>query len=809
MNPKTLFALLVLLSAVHENSFAQSFLKGILTDSDGSPIEFATVALKKMQDSTVVKVEMTNESGSFEMQGIAPDLYQVEFDLLGYSSIKKSISVTAQGLDMGAIVMAKQSELIDEVTVTAKRSLVEAKSDRMVFNVQGTINSAGENLLNLLRKAPGVLVDNNDNITVLSRSGVLVYVDGKRLPLSGEELSAYLQSIPSEQIDRIDIITNPGAKYEAQGNAGIIDIIMKRDQNLGANGSLSSNISQGRYTTGNVSGTGNYRNKTMNVFASAGLNGGKNYNKIFFENDQNGFLIVEDDNFYRNFRNFNYRLGADYFLSPKSTIGILATGQQAAIDITSSNRSEISRKGFAIDSVLRSDNVSDISRSQQAYNLNYAYRSGSTTLNADVDYGVFQVETDNFQPNLYYNPEETMVLSERINQYYTPVDIGIATAKLDFETNLLGGKFGTGFKVSHVSTDNTFLFYNVFGENEVLNNRRSNNFKYLEKVNALYANYNKSINQAFSFNAGLRMEHTDSKGDLQAFAADLQEDPVTFNYVSLFPTAGVTWQKNPEHVYALRYGRRINRPDYNVLNPFREQITELSFSKGNPFLNPEIVNNVELSYTLKYRMNFTLAYSQTSNQITRLIGPDDSDPRAGFITFANLATQKVYSLNASLPFDITKWWSSYWNASFSQIDNQADYGNGAVVDVQVFNYNFYQSQTFSLPKGWKFEFSGWYSGPGVWGGVFLYEKQYSLDVGLQKRFLDEKLNVKLSGTDLAFTSNWSGVSNFNGLKGTGYGLRDSRRVSLALSYEFGNQNVKSRRRQTGIEAEAGRAGSAQ
>lgn len=786
---------------------AQNNLSGNILDSQGQGLEFVTVVLKRLKDSTIVKIEMTNENGHFVLSEMGPDLYMLEADLLGYASIKQNVSVTNNALDLGNLTMQAQSELIDQVTVTAKRSLVEAKSDRMVFNVQGTINSAGENLLNLLRKAPGVRVDNNDNISVMSRSGVLIYVDGKRVPLSGEQLSAYLQSIPSEQIDRIDIITNPGAKYEAQGNAGIIDIVLKRDQNLGANGSVSSNVSQGRYTTANVSGSGNYRGKKLNLFGSAGVNGGQNYNRVYYENELNGFRVDEDNNFVRTFRNFNYRLGLDYYLNDKNTIGILASGQRANIDLNSNNRSEISRSFSSIDSVLRSDNVSDIGRAQQAYNVNYMYKNGETSLNADLDYGIFHVETDNYQPNLYFDATETNVLSRRINRYLTPVDIAISTAKVDFETSLLKGKFGTGFKISDVDTDNTFLFYNVIDNTDIQNNRRSNNFKYKERVNAAYANYNKSINEAWSFNAGLRLEHTDSKGKLTTFQADLEEPPVEFNYLSLFPSTGITWQKNPEHVYALRYGRRINRPDYNVLNPFREQITELSFSKGNPFLNPEIVNNLEFSYTLKYRMNFTLAYSLTSNQLTRLIGPDDVDPRASYISWANLATQEIYSLNASLPFDINKWWTSYFNANFSQIDNQADYGNGAIVDVQVFSYNFYQSQTFSLPAGLKFEVSGWFSGPGVWGGVFLYNEQYSLDLGLQKRFLNEKLNMKLSATDITYSSNWDGYSLFNGLKGTGFGLRDSRRVALALSYDFGNANVKSRKRQTGIEAEAGRAGS--
>jgi outer membrane receptor protein involved in Fe transport len=243
-----------------------------------------------------------------------------------------------------------------------------------------------------------------------------------------------------------------------------------------------------------------------------------------------------------------------------------------------------------------------------------------------------------------------------------------------------------------------------------------------------------------------------------------------------------------------------------VLNPFNDQVSQLSFSKGNPFLRPEIVNNIELGYTLAYRYNFKLAYSRTSDQITRLIAPDDTDPRAGFITWANLADQTILSFNVSAPVQILKKWNAYFNASASFLDNQADYGDGAVVDVQAFTYSIFQQHTFDLPAGFKAEVSGYYSGPGVWGGVFLYESSWSLDLGLQRRFFQDRLNVRLSASDLFFQTGWDGYSEFNGLLAIGSGRWDSRRVSLSLGYTFGNQNVKSRKRKTGIEDEAGRVG---
>ena len=258
---------------------------------------------------------------------------------------------------------------------------------------------------------------------------------------------------------------------------------------------------------------------------------------------------------------------------------------------------------------------------------------------------------------------------------------------------------------------------------------------------------------------------------------------------------------------ALNYGRRINRPDYNVLNPFRTQRSELSIEKGNPFLKPEIVNNFELGYTLAYKYNFKVAYSRTNDKITRLIGPDDVDPRASFISWDNLSTESVISFNASLPVTIRKkWWDAFFNLSANHIDNQADYGNGAVVDVKNFGYTIYQQHTFKLIKGFKAEISGYYSGPGVWGGVFKYDANWSVGAGVSKKFFNKKLKARLNASNIFRQVGWKGSSEFNGLKSYGNGRFDNRFISLSLSYNFGNQKLNSRKRKTGLESESKRVG---
>ena len=786
---------------------AQNTISGMLNDDTDNPILFANVVLNDSETNKMVKVESTDENGAFTFKGINNGDYYMVISYIGYEEYRSElITLNQEDKNMGTITMSTGSVQLETAVVKAKRAIVEVKPDRTVFNVEGTVNAVGDNALGLLRKAPGVLVDNNNNISVLSRSGVLIYVDGKRLPLSGDDLKAYLENLPAEQIDRMDIITNPGAKYEAQGNAGIIDIRLKRNKNHGANGSISGTLTQGRYTRGNVSSTGNYRNERLNTFGTLGYGQGESFNEIYFLNQQNG-LRMEEDNFSKNgFDNINYRWGTDFYFGKNHTLGFLIGGQNGTGNNQSENRIEIGQwtNPVVVDSILVANNSSESDRQQRTYNLNYVFDNKKHTLNVDLDYGMYDNNQFYDQPNLYYNPQETEIISQVLTQYDTPVDIKIATAKVDYETDALGGKWGFGSKVSNVETDNTFLFYDIVAGERVQNNRRSNRFKYDENVYAVYGNYARQLNQKWNMSAGLRVETTDAQGHLEAFLPELEEDPVDLEYTNLFPSAGLTYAFKPNHVFALNYGRRINRPDYNVLNPFRVQLSEISFSKGNEKLNPEIVNNLELGYTLNYRYNFKLSYSVTTDQITRLIAPAEEDPRANFITWDNLAQQTIYNFNASAPFPVTSWWNAYVNFSAGYLDNQADYGDGAVVDVQTFTYSAYQQQTFTLPKGFVAEVSGYFSGPGVWGGVFRYDSNYSLNLGLQKKFFNDNMNVRLTVNDIFYQTGWSGTSEFDGLIGEGRGNWDSRRAALSISYLFGNQNVKSRKRKTGIEAEQSR-----
>ena len=804
------FYFFLLLSCFATAAVAQTAtLTGALRNVEGEAIAYANVILYTQADSTIHKVETSDEAGVFRFRQLPAGQYYLVSSYVGLPDVSRSDITLAEGqpLDLEVLQFGAMAVELTTATVTARRSLVEVKPDRTVFNVEGTINSVGSNGLDLLRQAPAVTVDNNDNISVLSRSGVLVYVDGKRLPLVGDDLANYLRNLPAEQIDRFDIITNPGARYEAEGNAGIIDIRLKKDKSLGANGSVSLNGSQGEFARYGLSTNANYRNKRFNVFGAAGFNGGEGFNTMEFIGFQNGLRLDEVNRGVSDWTTYNLRLGTDFFLGKKHTVGFLVDGNTGFRRNDTQNRVVISPalQPDRIDSTLNAQTLFRDDFDNATFNLNYQYRTDTDkSLNVDADYGRYRKDAGSDQRNVYTDAEQQFLVAFP-NSFVTPTDIDIYTFKVDYEQVALGGQLGMGTKLSRVVTGNTFLFYDgINAATRALQTDRSNDFDYTENVYAAYLSYARSLNEQWNLQVGLRAEQTDATGDLRAYDPAGAAPPVAQSYLSWFPNAGLTYQVNPTNVLALNYGRRINRPDYNVLNPFVNQLSQLSFEKGNPFLLPEIVNNVELGCTLAYRYNFKLGYSRTDNQITRLIGRDDADGRASFISWDNLANQTVVSANISAPIQVNEKWNAFLNLSGGYLDNQADYGNGAVVDVQAWTYNFYTQNTITLPRGFTGEISGYFAGPGVWGGVFEYDESWALNLGLQRQFLRDRLNVKLSANDIFFQSGWQGRSEFDGLVSIGQGNWDSRRVALSLSYRFGNDQVKSRKRRTGLEDEGKR-----
>ena len=808
---------LALLCLVSTCGLAQHTLTGTVQDDVGDPVLFASVALYTAADSTLVKVETTDDAGHFQLLNVAPATYYLIVSLVGSPSLEQHGLIVANSQDLGTLTLAPTGVDLNDVTVTATRALVEVKPDRTVFNVQGTINAAGNDALSLLAMAPGVTLDNNDNISVLSRSGVIIYINGRRLPLQGSDLSNYLRTLTAEQIEGIDIISSPGARYEAEGNAGIIDIRLKKAEDEGTNGTLTASASQGRYAIFALNAGANYRNRSFNLYGNLGYAYNDSYTRSLFASQQNGLLLLDNQYSQPRLRTPSARLGLDYYAGKRHTIGLLYSGQRQEVARDVQNTTRIfdqpqhgtTEPEKPADSVLIGGVDGQGTHDQHAFNVNYNFAiAAGHNLNVDLDYGLFRNDDRLDQPNRYVRPDGAL-LSLANASFNTPIDIDILTGRVDYDFPLAGGAASAGVKYTQVNTDNTFLaFDGLFGTEQRLQADQSNLFSYDETVYAAYLSYAGNFSERLSYSAGLRLESTRADSRLTELANGSITRPIDSTYTSLFPNAGLTFQLTENQVLSLRYGRRINRPNYNILNPFRVQLNELSYEAGNPTLGPEIVNNLQLTYQLKRRYNFQLAYSRVQDAFARLLTPDPLDPRAGFSTYDNLAERTIYSFSASAPVALTDWWNAYLSVQSSYVSNEAnfseEFGLRGVVNVEQFNYGALLQQTFTLPGDFTAELTARYISAGVSEGIFEYDDLGYVNVGLQRKFFAGRLNAKLSGNDIFRNFVINGQSDFGGLVTNGTVFRDSRRVALSLSYGFGNDKVKSRRRDTGLDEAAGR-----
>ncbi len=800
-----LFSIVLLHTLILQAQNVETGVRGRVVDENKEPIGFATLTLFSVTDSIMKKAGYSEDDGSFSFIYIQPGTYYLNISFVGYD-VHSSTPFVIQSdkiTVLGQIEMIPFATQLGEVIVASTRPVIEVKPDKTVFNVEGSINAIGNDALELLRKAPGVVVDNNEQLMLIGKTGVRVYIDGKQSILKGNDLANYLKTLQSTQIEAIEVITQPSSRYEAEGNAGIINIRLIKDKSLGTNATISLNHNQAKHGRSNGNLSINNRTRNLNVFGNINIAQGANSNFNDFERITPGIYADQNSHSNRNWDNKSLRAGADLTTGKFSTLGVLVDGYLNDDFSRSSVNTRISPAlGIPTTEILLGSN--DIGNHRNNYNANLNYRldkKNGTVLNLDADYGTFSSDGDSYQPNFYYDATTGQLLSERIFNALTETIIDIQTFKLDYEKNLLGGSAGAGFKIAMVNTNNDYQFFDIIDESPVVNIDRTNQFDYTENINAGYVNYKRQWKK-IGLQLGVRVEQTDSKGELTSLKPQ-DDQTVKQDYIDVFPSGGLTYQLHQKHTLRLTYSRRIDRPSYQDLNPFEFQLDELTFQKGNPFLRPQYSNSIQVGHTYNYTLNTTLTYTRTNNLMAQLT--DTASTRAAFITTANVAEQDVYSLGISYPFAVSKAWNVFANASVSNTHNRADFGDDKIVDIRATTFNIYAQNSFILPKNFTLELSGWYNSPGIWGGNFATDEIWAIDAGIQKKIWKNRGNIKLGISDIFFSQQWAGENHFGGLSMKASGGWESRQVKMNFTYLMGNTQVKgSRRRATGLEAESKR-----
>lgn len=752
-------------------------------------------------DKTLVKAEIANNQGRYAFKNVKPGTYSVKTSFIGYEeAIISTVTVTDQDVELPVIQVKESATQLSEVVVKKEKPMIQVLADKTVFNIENTINAIGNTGFELLRKAPGVVIDNNDNLIVEGKNGVQIYIDGKQSFLSGPDLINYLKTIQANDIESIEIITQPSSKYDAAGVAGIVNIKLKKNKNFGTNGTLSTGLNVGKFGTNFNSVSFNNRNKKNNFFGNYSNRFGRNYNFINLYRSQFGTVYDSESKTISENNANNIKLGYDYYHNAKSTFGIVVSGNFNNAYNNASTRTEIRQVNAAAnDSILISRNDVHNKTYNLYSNLNYKYQGANEkSFNVDLDFGKFNSDRGNYQPNFTYNPSETAIIYSFINSQLTPIDISISSLKSDYEQQWLKGKIGLGFKTSVVKTKNNSEVYQYNTGAAVIDLDESNDFTYTENINALYLNYNRNLKK-INFQFGLRMENTNSDGKLTSLA---QNERVKRNYTDFFPSGGITYLPNESNSLALIYSRRVERPSYQSLNPFVNRLDQFTGNRGNPFLQPQYTDNLKLSHTYKYKLITSLSYSFISDFFAQV---SQAEGNENYLISKNVANNEVINLGVSFPFKVNKWWNVY--TSLNAFTSRYIPTDPAFKATHQETLNLYGQNTFNIGKDMTMEVSGWYNSPSVWGGTYRTSSLGSLDMALQKKFLNKKLTARIAFSDIFYTSPWTGESEFGGVIINGDGGNDSRQVRFSLSYNFGRDEVKkARTRNTGLEDEKNRIG---
>lgn len=807
MLPKLFFFLILFSCSISSVRSQHSTIRGQIKFNAESSVSGAGILLFRLKDSLLIKSCITDTLGNYQLERINADTYFITVTSIGYiKNIGVAFLVTENNdIIRPTIFLISAEKKMQEVVVNAiyQKPLIEVTADKTVFNISRSINATGSNAFELLQKSPGVTTDKGDNISLSGKNDVRIYIDGRPLQIEGPDLAAYLRSINSSDIELIEMINAPSAKYDASGNAGIINIKLKKNTTKGLNGSVSAGINFGLTPKTNNEQGINYRNKTVNIFSNYGYTAGTNKNTFNLNRQQNDTIYNQNND--QSIKGFthNIKVGADLFLNKKNTIGFIYTDNFTNNTVNSYSRTpSTSVKTGLIERILYAQNIIPGKVKNENININYSYADTSGhEINIDVDHGVYQSHKTSFQPNAYFTPYPEKLIYQIDYRNNTPINIIINTQKIDFVTPFKKGKLSMGAKLSSVKTNNTFNFFQIVKGIDSLDKERSNYFFYKENINAGYVSYFLPLNKKVNVQAGLRVENTVSNSILtRATNIARANDQVNRNYTDFFPNIAVTYTASATQLLNFSISKRIDRPNYSDLNPFETRVDELTYIKGNAFLRPQYTNSFTLTHTFKSIFITALSYSHIKDYSTYVT--DSTEITKNFISKMNLSSLDIMGINFAVPVDIKPWWNVYAAVNIYNSKSRANFGAAKLININITSYSLNAQNTFKLGKGYTAEISGFYNAPSLSAATFKTKAMGNVDMGLQKKLFHDNATVKLSCTDVLHTLQWHAQSDYNGTHILADSYWESRQLRINFTYRFGSAQIKqARQRAAGNEDE--------
>ncbi|PSL47171.1 TonB-dependent receptor-like protein [Chitinophaga niastensis] len=768
---------------------AQVTIKGKVIDSVSSTgIGYISISLLAVPDSVRVKTMLSDPDGLIELTAVQPGKYTLFFSSLGYTSRYKPVEVLPHHtmIDLGEIRMVSQSRALQSVTISGERSAVQYRADRVVLQVAGnSLYKTATNVFDIVRKAPGIAENPDGTLLMSGRNTPVIFINGKPVPMSVEEQQNYLNSLSPDLIESIDIISNPSSRYDAQYK-GIIDIKLKRDQSLGWQGNISSNYRQNDYASSENNGQLTFKTKQWIYSLRMGyVNGTNPYQYKALQHQANTNYMATNTMNSTRLNNFNAQLGIEYAINKTQSIGISGKSYQSNRDLHSFNTLHFT-DSTQKKTVGYTQSINQAAPSQQnnAININYDGRFGRHRLNV---FGSF-TKVENRQKEDIQNRDQ--LTSNLISYWKTSLQnyIDLRTIQADYSGQLSKGLLEAGAKFAFITTRNNLRYDTLNNEKSfVPDASRTNQFLYDEYISAAYVSYeHKGDNYAAKLS--VRAEHTYTKAN--AITMDAIEKR---NYLTWLPGASFSYNINANQQINLSFTRRITRPGFDQLNPFRFYLSPLNYWVGNPYLQPAVTNLLNLSYNNR-NFSISLSLGREENPMSRY--PEYNKITNELLYLGrNLPYRDFGSIESGYGFTITKWWKTNHTMGIYYNKEQTPYF-GVTYAIGILDYTINGSQVFSLPKGFTADLSYYYKSKSG-NGLYISAPITSINMGLQRNWLNGKLNTKLNFYDL-FNTNLvrltfrektiidNRFSHWNG----------NQRFVATVAYNFGKANYRAKQTRT-------------
>ncbi len=783
---------------------AQSLvLDGLVQNVEQKPIPFSNVLLLKAADSTFVSGSVTNEEGAFKFGDLNSGNYLLKASYVGYEDVYSNPFELQESLSVPVIVLKESAQFLNEVTVTARRPIIQRKTDRLIFDVENTAISSGTTF-DILKRTPGVIV-NQGSILVRNRPAQ-VYINDRKVYLTNDELQQLLEGFAGVNVKSVEVITTPPAKYDAEGGA-ILNIVTSKNLSIGYKGSVDASATVGilpKYAAGT---SHYYKTDWLNAYAGYTFNSRLDTKTdegfIEFFNPNGSTKATWDDLFTKDTRTLSHSFNTilDFTLSEKDMLSLSANvlhTPKADSDI--SGRTEIFNPQGQLDSLYTTKSFLENSRDNLLFNLNYERQLGENdaTLTANANYIDYANDQSQAVATRYFSPQGNLLNANSFNTIPTQ-NSQIYTGQLDYTGNLGSWAFEAGAKYSGIDSKSRQEFFDGNGDINTGNAILNDNFDYTESIYASYFSFSKDW-EKWSLQAGLRGEYTDANGNSRTLGVVNTQE-----YFELFPTVYLMNSPSENHSFGLTYSRRIERPRFQSLNPFRYFLNENNFQEGNPNIQPAINNHVEFSYTFKSKLFINLYWDRVDDMMSRLPFQDNENLTLRGVN-TNLNYEQQYSLDVIYSEFVTNWMWMSANTSLFRMENEFKALESVDQDYKQKITGFYaQTQNYFIidqERTLTATLSNTFIS-NILSGSYQYDRpQYALNIDIQKSFLNGRLIFNLSSEDILNTNNIPMTSRYLNQNNSFFAMPESRKIRVGLRYKFGNFKLRDNGRAVNAEEES-------